>query len=60
VKIIENNLGKSYMRMLNVVQPIQMVQPPTQPPIPAPTPPQLAAVWQGATMPGQSRFMKGQ
>jgi len=39
VKIIENNLGKAYMRMLNVVQPIQMMQTPVQPSPPAPVPP---------------------
>jgi hypothetical protein len=37
VKIIENNLGKAYVRMVNIIQPIQIAQPPTptQPPVPA-------------------------
>jgi hypothetical protein len=39
VKIIENNLGKAYVRMMNVLQPIQIMAPiPAQPPVPL-TPP---------------------
>jgi hypothetical protein len=35
VKVIENNFGKAYVRMMNVLQPIQIMQTP----IPAPQPP---------------------
>jgi len=45
VKIIENNLGKAYVRTINVLQPVQFIpapmpqQPPTPPASPPTTPP---------------------
>jgi len=38
VKIIENNLGKAYVRMMNVLQPVQFIQAPMPPQPPAPSP----------------------